>query len=384
MKQLTLKPELVRALRESSQAKGLTHTFYGYPARFSPNFPREVISQFTSHGDTILDPFMGSGTTMVEALVAGRDAIGVDINPLASFLTRVKTTSLDSVERALVFDFVVKDMLTIRINSKVDYDPEWNSGLYQKNLPWNLKKFIHIAVQKSEELNEPSLVDAAKCILLRTAKWALDNKKTMPTVKEFRQKLFDNAHVILEGYKELDEKVSNLSDKPKLSIHQMDSRNIDSNIIGDKPSLVITSPPYPGVHVLYHRWQVKGRKETAAPYWIIGSQDGHGEAFYTLGGRSRQGKQRYFEYIQNVFRNVHGIVRDGALVFQLLGFSHIEKQLPMYLEAMRSAGYQEVYPTADSLDSNRLWRQVPNRKWYASYKGLIPASKEVLLIHEKI
>jgi hypothetical protein len=40
------------------------------------------------------------------------------------------------------------------------------------------------------------------------------------------------------------------------------------------PKLVLTSPPYPGVHVLYHRWQVDGRKETPLPFMIAGKLDG--------------------------------------------------------------------------------------------------------------
>lgn len=39
-------------------------------------------------------------------------------------------------------------------------------------------------------------------------------------------------------------------------------------VSNDTPGLILTSPPYPGVHVLYHRWQVQGRKETPAPFWI--------------------------------------------------------------------------------------------------------------------
>jgi hypothetical protein len=41
-----------------------------------------------------------------------------------------------------------------------------------------------------------------------------------------------------------------------------------------KAKLIVTSPPYPGVHVLYHRWHVDGRRETPAPYWIAGCNDG--------------------------------------------------------------------------------------------------------------
>ena len=43
------------------------------------------------------------------------------------------------------------------------------------------------------------------------------------------------------------------------------------------PQLVVTSPPYPGVHVLYHRWQVDGRKEAPLPFMIANKLDGAGQ-----------------------------------------------------------------------------------------------------------
>ncbi len=59
---------------------GLTHCFYNYPARFSPKFANTIIRQFSKPGDVVLDPFMGGGTTIVEAMALGRRAIGIDIN----------------------------------------------------------------------------------------------------------------------------------------------------------------------------------------------------------------------------------------------------------------------------------------------------------------
>jgi DNA modification methylase len=67
------------AARDEAPVSGYTHNFYRYPARFSPKFVRAVIKAFSEPGDLVLDPFMGGGTTLVEALAQGRSAIGVDI-----------------------------------------------------------------------------------------------------------------------------------------------------------------------------------------------------------------------------------------------------------------------------------------------------------------
>jgi DNA methylase len=94
---------LVAGARDTGPVCGLTHGFYKYPARFSPAFVRAAIETFTRPGELVLDNHVGGGSTLVEALAMGRDAIGVDISPLAEFVARVKTTvfseaELDSLE----------------------------------------------------------------------------------------------------------------------------------------------------------------------------------------------------------------------------------------------------------------------------------------------
>lgn len=68
---------------DQCRVAGLTHRFYRYPARFSPSFVSSAIECFSSPGDLVLDPYMGGGTTMVEALVRGRFGVGIDLNSLA-------------------------------------------------------------------------------------------------------------------------------------------------------------------------------------------------------------------------------------------------------------------------------------------------------------
>lgn len=81
-----------------------THGFHPYPAKFIPQISRTLIDLFTMPGDTVADIFCGSGTTLVEAVRAGRDAIGIDANPLATLIARVKGRPLNERERAAVVD----------------------------------------------------------------------------------------------------------------------------------------------------------------------------------------------------------------------------------------------------------------------------------------
>lgn len=59
-----------------------------YPGNWSPYIPHNLILEYTRPGDLVLDPMMGSGTTLVEAKLLGRHAIGLDINPKAVAIAR--------------------------------------------------------------------------------------------------------------------------------------------------------------------------------------------------------------------------------------------------------------------------------------------------------
>ncbi len=88
-------PEEIKFDLETFKNKNyLTHNFHPYPAKFVPQIPRTVILALSRVGETILDPFCGSGTSLVEASILGRKAIGLDINPLACLVSHVKTSPL--------------------------------------------------------------------------------------------------------------------------------------------------------------------------------------------------------------------------------------------------------------------------------------------------
>ena len=73
-----------------------SHNFHSFPAKFPPKLPRKFIEELTSPGDVVLDPMMGSGTTVLEAYLSGRRGVGFDIDPLALMLTKAKVTSLNA------------------------------------------------------------------------------------------------------------------------------------------------------------------------------------------------------------------------------------------------------------------------------------------------
>jgi SAM-dependent methyltransferase len=68
-----------------------THAFHPYPGRFHPALPRTLLAAVARPGQVVLDPFMGGGTTLVEALQCGLTAWGNDLNPVALLVTRERT-----------------------------------------------------------------------------------------------------------------------------------------------------------------------------------------------------------------------------------------------------------------------------------------------------
>ncbi|MGB9123537.1 MAG: DNA methyltransferase, partial [Candidatus Angelobacter sp.] len=171
--------DVLTGFLSNSRVSGHTHDYYRYPARFSPEFVRSVITSFSHRGDTVIDPFMGGGTTAVEALAAGRNFIGSDLNPLATFITKVKTTPLTRRDRALIRAWL--NALVIGCGS-TDPIPEDD---HVKNVPWWMKRIIGRLLASINTLNSPSLTDFARCSVLRTAQWALDCRRDIPSTQEF-------------------------------------------------------------------------------------------------------------------------------------------------------------------------------------------------------
>jgi hypothetical protein len=77
--------------RDDDPARAHVHGFHTYPARMHPETASRLVHAFTRAGDTVLDPFCGSGTVLVEAMIADRRAIGTDLSALAVLLAKCKT-----------------------------------------------------------------------------------------------------------------------------------------------------------------------------------------------------------------------------------------------------------------------------------------------------
>ena len=383
---INLQP-LVDAINDHNIVSGLTHSVYRYPARFSPVFARAAIETFTKPGDTILDPFMGGSTSLVEALALGRNAVGTDLNQLAVFLARVKTLRLSEAQIDELRAWAALTVPDLSPHKPVVRHKDWKDLGYQNNLPWRFRKIAEQALNNAFTVLEGNVLLAARCVVLKTLQWAVDCKKHLPTAGEFREKLAEDAELVATSLADFRNAIEALSGRrPTVEFYNTPADSITAvqskGASGAAPKLVVTSPPYPGVHVLYHRWQVLGRRETAAPYWIAGSNDGQGSSYYTFCDRRNRDQSPYFASLKTAFSEVRKVVSDDCVVAQLVGFNQPDEQLPLYLEAMSEAGFTEFkFQRAGGLSRDDFWRDVPNRKFYVSLRDKAKQTREILLLH---
>ena len=107
----TVYAELTKGNVTRSFNQYITHWFYPYKGKFHPQMVRALANIVgMREGDTLLDPFVGSGTAMVEAALLGLNGIGFDASPLCVSISKVKTNALhhyEKIEKTLGEDFTL-------------------------------------------------------------------------------------------------------------------------------------------------------------------------------------------------------------------------------------------------------------------------------------
>jgi SAM-dependent methyltransferase len=371
------------------------HSFYKYPARFSPVFAREAIKAFTRKGQTVLDCFCGGGTALVEAIALGRRAIGFDISSLAVFLARTKTSPISVHDKREILEWA--EVIGALQQPIMGGGGELTEGEahYRRNLPEVPRLFFESVIELVKFLPRVRQQRLARLALLGVGQLTLDCKEGTPSWETLqRQFLARIADVVEDHYRFAGRAAAasnvqrcRLSETRRVINRSCEESHDDGRVPGEwvPARLVLTSPPYPGVHVLYHRWQIKGRREAPAPFWLAGCRDGAGASYYCLGHRGQQELKAYFEHLGRAFSSVSRLIDNESLVVQLVAFSQPEWQLPTYLKRMENAGLVEVRPACaeEHLFEGRIWRDVPGRKWYAKNMGKTASSQEVLLLHRK-
>jgi len=383
------------AANDQSPVSGLTHRYYRYPAMLSPILVRTLIDELSDSTSLVLDPFCGGGTVLVEALARHRMAVGTDINPLAIFIAIVKTTTLNKNEISEISSWSQNIYTRINIRNTAalfdDKDMVFFNHL-RTPLTWRIGKAICQALDSTLDLVSSRSRNFARCVILRTAQWAIDGRRSIPSISSFRNQIQKYLEEMLQSAKEFEEQLNcwkahnGKTKRPLAKIYELSASSLHKKKCIRElraPDLVITSPPYPGVHILYNRWQVLGRKETQIPQFIAGISDNHSSSYFTFGSRQTHTREVYFSTLLDCFRSLRKIVKDSTIVCQVMSYSDTKTQLPRYLSVLKQAGFSEhkLLSPSSSCDG-RLWRRVPNRKWYNRTKLNSSTRNEVVLFHK--
>lgn len=173
-----------------AHTKPYTHCLHSYPAMFIPQLARRLLLSYSNEGDIICDIFCGSGTALVEARLLGRNAYGIDLNPFAIFLAKVKTTEINPVLLQRQLFLLLNSIPKIKLSEvrkpnffNIDY---W----FKKNVILELariKKAIYLIknegikdfflVAFSNTLRKCSNVKSGEFKLVRIPKEKLENHK---------------------------------------------------------------------------------------------------------------------------------------------------------------------------------------------------------------
>lgn len=243
---------------KSREIRYLTHSFHEYKGRFYPQLAKAFMNYAgIKKGDTVLDPFCGSGTTLVESFLFGANAVGVDINPIAFLLAKAKVKSIllkqkDFSQIRKAFENLNEDSgwKKIRIEDyKSTLDTQYLQHWFPEN---NLKKVILIQEIIQTLSNETSQL-FSKVVLSNLLR---DFSFQDPTQLRIRRRADIPKENLIETFKKtLEEQIKNL--ERFLLLNRFDLQSNVQNYLGDIRTLmksanlkkssvdvVITSPPY--------------------------------------------------------------------------------------------------------------------------------------------
>lgn len=255
--------QIASAAKSRARVNGWTHNFYRYPARFSPQFARSVIEAYSIPGDWVIDPFVGGGTTLVEAMALGRNSLGIDISGLATFICKAKTLIMSDREMHSFENWISRIPEIINTKAQRDHYDVYAKPEYFRNLEgstlWRIRKAVQQSLDLAQQLDFNASEILARCTILRTGQWALDGRKGRPSIQEFRKKMTVFGTEMLEAVKGFRRRIKQAptNEQPmciNLNRSTAGAHTEASVLEVTPPRLILTSPPYPGIHVLYHRW----------------------------------------------------------------------------------------------------------------------------------
>jgi len=276
--------------RDDDPARAHVHGFHTYPARMHPETASRLVHAFARAGDTVLDPFCGSGTVLVEALLANRRAIGTDLSPLAVLLAKCKTRprsqrELDALlDAARVCAETADKRRLARAGATRRFPPE-DVAVFEPHVLLELDSLRDGIARNPDSVVRSDLWLVLSALLVKLSKKRGDTSEEVAprrTAAGYTAKLF---------VKKTDELTRRLAEfasllpsppPPPARVTLDDATALRSITTRDRIDAIVTSPPYAATydyvahHALRMRWL--GLDASALEEGEIGARRNYGRA----------------------------------------------------------------------------------------------------------
>ena len=251
---------------DDEPARSHVHGFHTYPARMHPVTAARLVSAFVPPFGRVLDPFCGSGTVLVEALIAGRGAIGTDLNPIAVRLAACKTRPRTPAELAHLVERA-GDVATY-----ADTRRKGKSGASRRFPPEDMELFEPHVLLEIDSLRakiatlqndtaQPDLQLILSAVLVKLSRKEGD---TAAGIGPRRTRAGFAAKLFVQKAEDLAARLTALgrllpTPAPTVTVLQ-DDATVLKNLPPDPVAAIITSPPYAATydylahHALRMRW----------------------------------------------------------------------------------------------------------------------------------
>lgn len=307
----------------------LTHSLHPYPAKFPPQLPKKILEDYAIKGQTVLDPFCGSGTTLVEARIFGANAIGVDVNGLSVLLSQVKATPLTDQQFSIVQSFISKIENEIS-KWKSEKRPQIKIKEIEGQEHWfqnNVSEEITFLLNEISEQSDNDIQNFLK-IVLSSIIVRVSNQDSDTRFAAIEKNVINGytLETFCKKAKEYNSRMAEFSElihnSTELRVYNADSRNL--NFIQDNSiDIIITSPPYANTYdyYLYHKFRKRWLDLDVkfAQYNEIGSR----REYSSL----KEKKEKWNEDLIKCFAEMHRVLKPNHFAFIVIGDSVIKREL---------------------------------------------------------
>jgi DNA modification methylase len=361
------------------------HDIHPYPAKFIPQIPRTIVDMLTQRGDTVLDPFGGSGTTAVEAARSGRPAISIDANPLSELIGRAKlaTPGFRSLQE---LDNLQLRIRTFLLAPPLDAAPLLGAyGEYVPIIANRAKWFDDMVVGElahirrniedleTEAARDAALVALSKTVLPVSFQDSETRYKSVPrpvSPGEATTRFLRELALIVSKYR-LDE--SSRFPAPAQFVTG-DSRVALADVPTDSIDLVVTSPPYGNAtdYHLYHRFRLLwlGFDPVELGHIEIGSHLKH--------QREASGFESYLDDISLVLEHVERTLRPDRYAAFVVGDSLYAGETHKTDEVLADVSRQIGF-----VDSHIVQRKIHSSKRSFAHAGRRFTSESILFLRTR-